>query len=190
MKSLYVRELTSEEYQALEKGQKTQADFTVRRSQILLHSASGLKAALIAEQLQCSDEIVRATIHAFHTEGLACLEQKSSRPQSAIFSVSDEALKQLLDIVATSPRMYGLEHSLWSLERLAQVCYQEGLTTRVLSYETMRDALQRVGIDWKRARKRMAQHRSRRCGQDLLDTLLSLLVPPCNLCTSFPAPGE
>jgi hypothetical protein len=41
------------------------------------------------------------------------------------------------------------------LERLAQVCYQEGLTERLLSYETIRDALQRAGINWKRARKRM-----------------------------------
>jgi transposase len=98
---------------------------------------------------------VRATIHAFHAEGLACLTPKSTRPQSATFSFSDEALKRLPDIVATSPRAYGVAHSLGSLERLAQVCYQEGLTTRVLSYETIRDALQRVGIDWKRARKRM-----------------------------------
>jgi transposase len=155
MKALYVRELTLEEYQALEKGLKAQAAFTVRRSQILLHSARGLKAAQIAKQLHCSDETVRAAIHAFHAEGVACLEQKSTRPQSATFSFSDEALARLPDIVATSPRAFGLDHSLWSLERLAQVCYQEGLTTRVISYETMRDALQRVGINWKRARKRM-----------------------------------
>lgn len=155
MKALYVRELTSEEYRAVNKGLKAQVAFTVRRSQILLHSANGLKAPEIAKQLHCSDETVRAAIHAFHTEGLASLEQKSTRPKSATFSLNDEALKRLPDIVASSPRAYGLDHSLWSLERLAQVCYQEGLTARVLSYETIRDALQRVGIDWKRARKRM-----------------------------------
>jgi transposase len=155
MKALYVRKLTSEEYQALKKGLKAKTAFTVRRSQILLHSASGLKAAQIGQQLQCSDETVRAAIHAFHTEGLACLEQKSTRPKSATFSFNDEALKRLPDIVATSPRAYGMEHSLWSLDRLAQACYQEGLTAWVLSYETIRDALQRVGINWKRARKQM-----------------------------------
>jgi len=48
-----------------------------------------------------------------------------------------------------------LEHSLWSLKRLAQVCHAQGLTETVVSYETMRDAVQRAGIDWKRARKRM-----------------------------------
>jgi transposase len=155
MKALYVRELTSEEQHSLEKGLSNKSAFSVRRCQILLGSATGLKAGEIAGQLHCSDETVRATIHAFHEEGLACLEQKSSRPHSASFSFSAEALARLPDIVATSPRAYGLEHSLWSLERLAQVCHQEGLTERVLSYETIRDGLQRAGINWKRARKRM-----------------------------------
>lgn len=58
-------------------------------------------------------------------------------------------------MVASSPRAYGLAHSLWSLARLAEVCHGEGLTETVVSYETMRDAIQRAGINWKRARKRM-----------------------------------
>lgn len=155
MKTLYVRELTATEHQTLKAGLKARSAFTVRRCQILLHSADGRKAGDIAAQLRCSDETVRATIHAFHGAGLACLEQKSSRPHSATFSFSDEALAGLPDIVATSPRAYGLDHSLWSLERLAQVCQQAGLTERVLSIETIRDALGRAGINWKRARKRM-----------------------------------
>lgn len=155
MKALYVGELTPKEEQVLRTGLQSQSAFRLRRCQILLNSAVGLKASAIAAQLGCSDETVRATIHAFHAEGLACLEQKSSRPQSATFSFSDEALARLPDLVAASPRAYGLDHSLWSLERLAQICYQEGLTERVLSYETIRDALGRAGINWKRARKRL-----------------------------------
>ena len=155
MKALYVRALTPEEAQALETGLRSNSGFTVRRCQILLSSAKGLKAQAIAEQLHCSDETVRATIHAFHEEGLVCLREKSNRPHSARFRFSAEALAQLPDIVASSPRAYGQEHSLWSLERLAAVCHQEGLTETQVSYETMRDALQRAGINWKRARKRM-----------------------------------
>lgn len=155
MKALYVREITLEETQALKKGLKSSTGFTVRRSQILLESSLGMKAAAIAQRLDCSDETVRATIHAFHAEGLACLKEKSHRPHSATFSFSQQGLGRLPDIVATSPRAYGMDHSLWSLERLAQACYQAGLTEKVVSYETMRDALQRAGINWKRARKRM-----------------------------------
>ncbi len=155
MKALYVRELTSEEKQALEEGLRSQSAFTVRRCQMLLSSARGLKAQTIAEQLHCSDETVRTAVHAFHREGVACLKEKTHRPPSATFSFSPEALARLPDMVAASPRAYGQEHSLWSLKRLAVVCHQEGLTDRVVSYETMRDALQRAGISWKRARKRM-----------------------------------
>jgi hypothetical protein len=74
---------------------------------------------------------------------------KIARPHSATFSFDEAGLARLPDIVASSPRAYGIEHSLWSLERLAQVCDAEGLAARVVSYETMRDALQRAGIDWK-----------------------------------------
>jgi transposase len=155
MKALYVRALTSEERQALEAGLRSHSAFTVRRCQMLLSSAQGLKAQAIAQQLHCSDETVRATIHAFHEAGLSCLGEKSHRPHRATFSFSAEALARLPDIVAASPRAYGQPHSLWSLERLAAVCHQEGLTNWVVSYETMRDALQRAGINWKRARKRM-----------------------------------
>ncbi len=155
MKPLYVRELTAEEQQALEKGLRSKSVFTIRRCQILLGSAKGLKAQQIAERLYCSDETVRAAIHNFHREGLSGLQEKSHRPQSATFSFSQDALAGLPDIVATSPRAYGQEHSLWSLKRLAAVCYQAGLTETVVSYETMRDALQRAGINWKRARKWM-----------------------------------
>jgi DNA-binding NarL/FixJ family response regulator len=69
MKSLYVRELTSKEYQTLEKGLKARAAFTVRRSHILLHSAKGLKAPQIAEQLHCSDETCAPRFMPFMLKG-------------------------------------------------------------------------------------------------------------------------
>jgi transposase len=155
MKTLHVRELSREEQAVLTKGLQARVAFTVRRCQILLHSAKGKNARQIAAELHCSDETVRAVIHAFHEEGVNCLKPKSSRPHSATFSFSEAGLARLPEMVAASPRAYGVNHSLWSLSRLAQVCHQEGLTERVLSYETMRDALQRAGIQWKRARKRM-----------------------------------
>lgn len=155
MRKLYVRELKEEEQQALKKGLRSEEAFTVRRSQILLSSAEGQAARLIAEQLRCSDQCVREAIHAFHAEGLKSLERQSTRPHSARFSFDEQALMRLADVVSTSPRRYGHEHSLWSLERLAATCYAEGLTARLVNIVTMSEALKRAGIDWKRARKRM-----------------------------------
>ena len=56
MRKLYVRELTEEEEQALQKGLRSRDAFTVRRSQILLSSAEGQTVGLIAAQLRCSGQ--------------------------------------------------------------------------------------------------------------------------------------
>jgi len=155
MKKLYVRELREEEEQALRKGLRSDDAFRVRRSQILLSSTEGQTVGLIAKQLRCSDQCVREAIHAFHVEGLRSMQRKSTRPHSAQFSFDEQALARLPDVVNTSPRSYGHSHSLWSLERLAETCYAEGLTKRLVNMGTMGEALKRAGINWKRARKRM-----------------------------------
>ena len=152
---IYVRELTIEENRELESGLKSNSAFVVRRCQILLSSAAGKSARIIADELHCSDQSVRRAIHAFSESGLDCLEAKSHRPLSVEFSFSAEALARLPDIVHSSPRDYGIAHSLWSLQRLAAVCHREKLTAHPVSIETMREAIQRAGINWKRARKRM-----------------------------------
>lgn len=155
MRKLYVRELREEEKQALQKGLRSEDAFTVRRSQIMLSSAEGQQARVIAEQQRCSDQCVREAIHAFQAAGLKSLQRKSTRPHSARFSFDEQALARLPDMVNTSPRSHGHEHSLWSLERLTETCYAEGLTDRRVNVGTMGEALKRAGINWKRARRRM-----------------------------------
>jgi hypothetical protein len=59
MKPLFVRELTSEEREALTKGLRSSQLFTVKRCQILLASARGLNATQIAETIGCSTQNVR-----------------------------------------------------------------------------------------------------------------------------------
>lgn len=51
MRPLYVRNLSEEENEGLEAGLQSRSAFTMRRCQILLHSAKGLKASQIAERL-------------------------------------------------------------------------------------------------------------------------------------------
>jgi len=155
MRKLYVRQLTKEEQMVLQKGLRSPDAFTVRRCQILLSSAKGQSVRVIAEQLHCSGQCVREALHGFHVEGLKSVERKSRRPHSVTFSFAEQALQRLPNIVNTSPRSYGHEHSLWSLERLAATCYAEGLTKRLVNINTMSEALKRAGIDWRRARQRM-----------------------------------
>ena len=156
MKRIYVRELTQEERAALEQGLRSPIAFTVRRSQILLSSAIDKRHAQeIAEQLLISDQCVRNVIRAFEREGLGCLEQKSSARPDKQSAFDEPGLKRLHSLVRESPRQYGHERSLWTLETLAQTCGEEGISTRPVSVAGVRGGLRKLGINWQRARHRI-----------------------------------
>ena len=150
---LFVRPLTTEEREALEAGLRSPDAFVVRRSQCLLKSAAGLTPRQIQAQLGWSDQSVRRFIRAFQVEGLGCLKQKSSRPKSAKKLLDDAACEQLREWLRQSPRDFGLPTSRWTLEGLAQVCVARGLTPSLVSDETIRDALKRLGLSWQRAKR-------------------------------------
>ena len=155
MKAIQIREFTTDEKEQLEKGLRSSSAYTVRCSQMLLSNAEGRTAPRIAQDLHCSAQSVRRAIHGFNNDGPSAIYEKSRRPHCAAFSFNEGALERLKDITDSSPRDYGQEHSLWSLERLAEVCKQKGLTERKIGGTTMSEALRRAGINWKRARKRL-----------------------------------
>jgi transposase len=138
---------------ALRRGLRSVDPFTLRRCQMLLHSDQGQRPSQIASSLGCSAQAVRDALHAFAAEGLACLPQKPSRPKT-IHSVwpkaRDEDLRALLH---QPPRNFGMPASLWTLQLAAQVCFEKGWTARLLSRESIRLVLKRLGIAWKRAKR-------------------------------------
>jgi transposase len=154
MKALYVRELSEEERQVLKKGLRSSSGFTVRRCQILLISAEEkCKAAEIAARLHVSDQCVRNAIHAFGKEGIASVKEKSRRPHNTRASFDAAALKRLEAMIHASPRDFGQDSDMWTLERLVEACHKEGLTARQVGTETIRRALKQLGVNWKRAKK-------------------------------------
>jgi transposase len=153
MKSaLFVRELLLEERQVLEQGLRSAEAFVLRRCQALLQSAQGCTARQIQAATGLSDQTVRNAIHAFHREGLACLERKPLGPQSAPRLFDERRLAQLKELLHRSPREFGLPTSLWTLEGVAKVCFAQGVTERLVSDETVRAAMQRLKVGWKRAK--------------------------------------
>jgi hypothetical protein len=53
-----------------------------------------------------------------------------------------------------SPREFGYESSLWTLQMAAEAAFEEGLTEKRVSGETIRATLSRVlGIRWQRAKR-------------------------------------
>ena len=149
---IFVRALTAIEHTALRTGLRSPQAFTLRRSQTLLLSAAGKTPRQIARQLGCSDQTVRNVIRAFKSDALAGLEQTSSRPQTAKPELDEAKYEKLRDLLHHSPRQCGKARSTWTLQMVAEGAKERGLTKRLVSDETIRNALRRMHVRWKRAR--------------------------------------
>jgi len=150
--SIFTRPLTKDERNQLQAGLRTTDAFVLRRCQILLASARGKPVSVIAEYLGCSQPTVRTVIHDFNATGLSALQEDSSRPHQLYTSFSEEGKHQLKDLLHRSPREFGKDRSTWTLELVAQVCFELHIVTTPISYETVRRVLLSLGINWKRAK--------------------------------------
>ena len=151
-KPIFVRELTSDERRQLKAGLRSSDAFTVRRCQILLASARGERAPAIAEFLGCDDQTVRNAIRAFDERGVEALEQGSRRPHTPKVAFGDEGGEELRALLHRSPREFDKPSSVWTLDLAAEVSFEQGLTARRVSDETIRQTLLRLGVKWKRAK--------------------------------------
>lgn len=149
---LFVRPLTPDEHQAIQAGLRSPSAFTLRRCQVLAASAEGLKPSQIAPRIGCSTQTVRNALRAFAAEGVACLREKSHRPASARPEIDDAGCERLRALLHRSPRDFGKPTSLWTLDLAAEVAFAQGLSARLLSGETIRQALKRLGVGWRRAK--------------------------------------
>jgi transposase len=150
--ALFVRPLTEKELAELEAGRRSSQGFTVRRSQMLLASAQGESTTRIAQHLGCSDQTVRNAIHDFHERGLAALQPKSSRPHTTHEIFNAQVRDQLRALLHQSPRNFGKDTSIWTLELVAEVSVEMSIASRLVSGETIRNALRQLGVHWKRAK--------------------------------------
>jgi transposase len=149
---LFVRPLDADELLALEASLRSAAGFTVRRCQMLLASAEGQSTTAIARSLRCNDQTVRNAIHDFEKRALAALQPKSSRPHTFPVVFDERRCDQLRALLHQSPRLFGKDTSIWTLELAVEVGFAQGITPRKVSDETIRTALKRLGVSWKRAK--------------------------------------
>ena len=150
---IFVREPSAEERAQLEAALRASSAFTVRRAQIVLLSADGRRPSDIAGGLRCAVQTVRNGIRAFNAGGLAVLTAGSSRPKSATPVLGEVALERLRARLHQPPRAVGHAISSWTLALLAQVAHAQGLSPAVLSAEAIRQALLRLEVGWKRAKR-------------------------------------
>jgi transposase len=95
---------------------------------------------------------VRNVLRAFERRGLAVVTLQSRRPHTAAKVFDAERSRQLKALLHQSPRQFGKARSTWTLALAAAVCAEHGITAERVSYETIRDALKRLGVGWRRAK--------------------------------------
>lgn len=149
---LFVRSLTENEHASLRAGLRSGNALTLRRCQILLASAQQKTPRQIAKLLGGTDQTVRNVIRDFDSVALAGLKQKSSAPKTRKPALDQAKREKLGALRHTSPRHFDKSGSLWTLNLVAEVCFEQGLSQTPVSDETIRHALRRMQVNWQRAR--------------------------------------
>src|ERR671929_417680 len=150
---IFVREPSAAERARLEAALRAPDACAVRRAQIVLASAEGRRPRVIARELRCAVQTVRNGIRAFNAGGLAALTAGSSRPKGAAPGLGEAERERLRAILHQPPRAFGHPRSTWTPHLLARAAHAEGLSPTELSIETVRRALLRLGVGWKRAKR-------------------------------------
>jgi transposase len=149
---IFIRPLTEDEHSQIQAGLRSSDAFVLRRCQILLASARGERAPVIARHLGCDDQTVRNVIKGFNADGLAVLQEGSSRPHRLRTTFTEAGAERLKELLHRSPRDFGRDRSTWTLELAAQVSFEQGIISREVSDESVRRALKRLKTNWKRAK--------------------------------------
>jgi winged helix-turn helix protein len=150
---IFVRPLMDAERQTLEAGLRSSNAFVLRRCQILLASARGERGPQIARALSCDEQTVRNALHAFQARGLGAVLPGSSVPHTIHVAFDAAGAERLRALLHHSPRIFGHQTSVWTLELAAEVSFATGLTATRVSGETIRATLARLGVGWRRAKE-------------------------------------
>src|ERR687889_327910 len=151
---IFIRSLSKEERKRLEAGLRSKDAFTLRRSQMLLASSRGDEVPQIAKNLGCGQQTVRDAIHDFNERGLDALLAGSSRPKRTQAAFDEKSAEAVREMLHRSPREFGKESSLWTLEMAPQVSFEQCLIERRVCGESVRATLARLlGVRWQRAKR-------------------------------------
>jgi transposase len=121
---------------------------------MLLASSRGDEVPQIATNLGCCQQTVRDAIHDFNARGVDALVAKCSRPRRTRDAFDQRSAEALREMLHRSPREFGRQSSLWTLQMAAEVAFEEGITKRRVSGETIRATLSRLlGERWQRAKR-------------------------------------
>ena len=103
--------------------------------------------------LGCGSQTVRDAIHDFDRRGLDALVARSSRPKEVHAAFDEDGAEALWEILHQDPRSFGKGETFWTLAYAAEVSFEQGITERRVTGETIRATLARMGVRWERAKR-------------------------------------
>ncbi len=150
---LFVRPLTDVERQVLQDNLRASDAFVLRRAHIVVASAAGERSGQIAPRVGFTTQGVRDVIHAYNRRGLAVLRPGAHHPGVVVSAFDTPRAEALRALLHQSPRTFGQDTSVWTLNLAADVAHAQGLTAERISGVTIRNTLARMGVRWRRAKE-------------------------------------
>lgn len=148
--SVFVRKLTEEEKQELEKATRSNNAFTKERAGLILYSAQGLKTSEICKRTGREKRSVLQTVKDFNNTGLNSLQRGKTTGRKPKFTEEQKA--RIVQTVNTDPRTLGKNFTTWSLPKLKQYVIEKRMVEK-MAVETLRQILLKGNKKYKKGRK-------------------------------------
>src|SRR3990167_7038080 len=115
---IFVRQLTKEEKDIIEKSTKSSIAFVRDRAKILLLSSKGTPAKDIAKMSSCEIKKIRVAIKSFNNKGISALQR--GKAKGAVPKFDDIKKKIILMHFSKTPMSFGYHFTAWTLPRFAK----------------------------------------------------------------------
>jgi hypothetical protein len=148
--SVYVRDLTEQEKNELNKAAKSSNSFTRDRAKIILLSSQKLFAKQIAEKLSCEERKVRKAIKEFNIKGISALQR--GKAKGAIPKFDDVKKKIMLIHFSKTPMSFGYHFTTWTLPRFRTHLIDYKVVDSI-SIEKLRQILMGAGAKLERSKR-------------------------------------
>lgn len=147
---LYVRDLKRVEGQKLQNVLRRGKNIIkVRRAQVILCSAQGMKVSAIAKQVYLSDQYIRQIIHYFNDDGLPSLEPRYGGGRPA--DITPEQKAEIVELALMPPQILGLPFTQWSLSKLKAEVLRRKIVKNI-SHEWLRQILKEHKVSYQRTK--------------------------------------
>jgi len=129
----------------------------VKRCQVILASAQGMRVKEIATLTLLSEYHIRMLIRSFNRSGLSGIKPRKPKGRSPSFT--DEERATIAEFARIPPKVLGYPFNAWSLSKL-KVAVEERrlLDRRSISDETIRQILEEYGVSYQRTKTWKESH--------------------------------